>query len=74
MKRILSSDYFPRRPIWLVFDQSNGHAPVKRYVWWFDTRQAAREHMKHQRKMKYCAELAGPVKFVPANDSITGGR
>ena len=68
MKRIVrSSEYFPRRPIWLVFDLCNGHAPGKRYVWWFDTRKDARDHIAWQRRDKRHAELAGPVKFVPAN-------
>ena len=68
MKRIVrNSEYFPKRPIWLVFDLSNGHAPVVRYVWWFDTRKDAREHIAWQKSRKHYAELSEPVKFAPVS-------
>ena len=66
------SEYFPNRPIWLVFDTSNGHAAGRRYVWWFDSRDDAREHMRQQRERARSAGLAGPVKFVPANAEAHG--
>ena len=49
-------------PIWLVFDLDNGHAPNKNYVWWFTTRQHARDHIKWQKRKKYSASLSQPVK------------
>ena len=58
-------EYLPSRPIWLVFDLDNGHGPTKRYVWWFDTRKEAREHIKFQSKNKFAAKLSRPKKFLP---------
>ena len=59
-------EYLPtNRPIWLVFDLSNGHAPVKRYVWWFDTRKDALAHIKHQRRHINNAPVSAPVRFKP---------
>lgn len=57
-------EYLPtKEEVWLVFDCCNGDKPVKRYVWWFDTRAHARAHMDHYSDAKY-AELKGPYKFV----------
>lgn len=67
-KRIVHCpEYFPKRPIWLVFDLCNGDSGKCRYVWWFDTRKDAREHTRWQRRDRRNADLAGPVKFVPSN-------
>ena len=52
-----------RKPIWLLFDLSNGDRGSKRYCWWFETREDAREHRKYQMRLKFAAELSGPVKF-----------
>jgi hypothetical protein len=49
--------------VWLVFDMSNGDKLSKRYVWWFDTKKQANEHIKWQRKQKWCATLSAPHKF-----------
>lgn len=59
------SEYIPNedKTVWLVFDQSNGHAESRRYVWWFDSREAARQH-----KLEHCgpdkADLSHPIPFV----------
>ena len=49
--------------IWLVFDLDNGHAPHKNYVWWFETKELALEHIKWQKKQKHAASLSEPMKF-----------
>jgi hypothetical protein len=50
--------------VWLVFDLDNGHEPSKHYCWWFNTRQNARDHIKHQKKNRYAARLSGPRKCL----------
>lgn len=60
-----NKEYLPlNRPIWLVFDLNNGHAPVKRYVWWFDTKTDALKHIKHQKRIEHSAELSKPYLFT----------
>jgi hypothetical protein len=55
-------EFLPKgRFFWIVFDMANGDSGSKRYVWWFDTRKAAREHINHQRDT-YGAELSAPHK------------
>ena len=49
---------------WLVFDLSNGDQLSHRYVWWFDTRKAARDHIAWQKKQKHAAELSQPIKYI----------
>lgn len=55
----------PDKPIWLLFDLSNGDNQTKRYVWWFDTRDKALNHRKWQRKQKYSACLSMPIRYIP---------
>lgn len=62
----MKNEYIPTKPVWLVFDLNNGHAPTKRYVWWFDTRKAALEHIRFQRKNEFAAKLSRPMRFFPA--------
>lgn len=63
MKQYIRDEWLPKRKIfWIVFDLSNGHQCANRYVWWFDTRQAAREHIKDQKTKKYAARLSVPRK------------
>lgn len=58
-------EYTPEsKNVWLVFDLSNGHKPVKRYVWWFDTREEARKHIRHQKTYPNGADLSNPVKYI----------
>jgi len=49
---------------WLVFDLDNGHEPSKHYCWWFNTRQNARDHIKHQKKYPNAATLSKPYKYL----------
>lgn len=50
--------------IWILFDVSNGDIASKRYLWWFDTRQKAREYKHYQNNvLKNKAKLVGPWKF-----------
>lgn len=49
--------------IWLVFDLSNGDELSHRYVWWFETRAAAREHIAWQRAQSHAARLSQPSKW-----------
>ena len=60
----LNKDYLPKgKELWLVFDLANGHPYSHRYCWWFDSRKAAREHIKWQKSV-YGAGLSSPIKFV----------
>ena len=60
----MNKEYWPAgKEIWVLFDQSNGDSETKRYMWWFDTRKAARDHKHWQNKVYKGAELKGPVKF-----------
>jgi hypothetical protein len=67
MKKFLfdnDNDYLPKgRIVWLVFDLDNGHPWSHRYTWWFDSYQAAYEHIKWQKKQNG-ANLSKPVKFI----------
>lgn len=56
----------PGKPIWLLFDLGNGTWVSKRYVWWFESRTAARNHRKWQLKQKYPVALSQPMKYSPA--------
>ena len=61
----MKSEYLPDYPIWLVFDLGNGHAPTKRYVWWFDSKKDAREHVKFYRQNPDNVKLSEPICFEP---------
>lgn len=52
-----------RRVAWLVFDLSNGHRGAHRYVWWFDTKRDALEHIRDQRLHRWAADLSDPVRY-----------
>jgi hypothetical protein len=56
----------PSNACWLVFDLSNGDPLSRRYVWWFETLKAARDHIAWQKKQKFSADLSPPMKFIPA--------
>lgn len=62
---IPGGEYFPNKPIWLVFDQSNGHKPSRRYVWWFDTKKDAIEWSDFHSQQSYSYPISKPVKFRP---------
>ena len=63
-----NSEYVPARLIWLLFDTDNGHAPHKRYTWWFDTKKDALAHKRWQKKQPNSARLSGPYPFKPAKN------
>ena len=67
-------EYLPEKPIWLVFDLCNGHAPVKRYVWWFDTKKDALAHIKFQRKNPTNAWLSEPQLWRPVTEIKNLGK
>lgn len=60
-------EYFPDKPIWLVFDQSNGDKSKCRYVWWFDTKEDADEWIKNylETKSKYAYNVSKPTQWKP---------
>lgn len=59
----IDTEWLPKyTEFWVVFDCSNGNSRSHRYCWWFDTRRAAREHIKHTKTLKYAADLSQPVK------------
>lgn len=60
----MKNDYIPEKEAWLVFDLSNGHPGVRQYVWWFRTRQEARDHVKKQHSNPKNARLSAPQKWV----------
>lgn len=54
-------EFLPKHmKFWVIFDMSNGDSGSRRYVWWFDTKKAALEHLKHQRSNPNNAELSEP--------------
>ena len=58
-------EYIPdnNQTIWLLFDLNNGHKPVKRYVWWFDTKKEAVVHKKFQERNDNNAKLSEPIEY-----------
>jgi hypothetical protein len=63
--RRAGGEYFPNKPIWLVFDQSNGHKPSRRYVWWFDTKKQAKEWIDEHIKNEHAYDVSIPVRWKP---------
>lgn len=60
----MNKQYWPRKEhLWVLFDQNNGDPDSQRYIWWFDSRKAAREYEHWQNKVYIGAKLKGPVKF-----------
>jgi len=49
-----------KRKFWVLFDMSNG-SHARHYVWWFDTKKAAKEHLKRQHANPNHAKLSDPV-------------
>ena len=68
------AEYLPTSPVWFLFDLSNGHAPVKRYVWWFDTKKDALAFLKHHNRSPHASELSEPQLWQPAKkfDDVYG--
>lgn len=61
----MKNDNTPKsKVVWMVFDLDNGHEPSKHYCWWFNTRQNARDHIRHQKTHKYAATLSSPSKWA----------
>lgn len=63
---IPGGEYFPNKPIWLVFDQSNGHKPSRRYVWWFDTKKDAIKWSCFHSQQSNSHPISKPIKFRPS--------
>lgn len=55
--------FLPKRNVWLLFDTANGDEKTRRYLWWFDSRQKAREFKKEHEKYANHYKLHGPVKY-----------
>ena len=49
--------------IWILIDEDNGDASSKRYLWWFESRQKAREHKKWQNANPKNARVTGPFRY-----------
>jgi len=52
-----------KRKFWVLFDMSNAttRSHARHYVWWFDTKKAAKEHLKRQHANPDHARLSDPV-------------
>lgn len=50
--------------IWVIFDLSNGDELSRRYIWYFETREKAINHIKWQKEQKYSAKLSRPIKYI----------
>jgi hypothetical protein len=48
---------------WFVFDLANGHAPCRRYLWFFETRSKAREFKKIHKKIPTHVPYSKPFLF-----------
>lgn len=66
----MDSDYVPKKGqvIWLLFDLSNGDPQSRQYVWWFRTRQQARDHKWYQESLRFNAKLSAPKRAVMSSD------
>lgn len=61
---MINNDNFPKtNVIWLLFDLDNGHQVTKHYVWWFNTRQDARNFLKFHNQQPFAAKLTGPIQY-----------
>jgi hypothetical protein len=61
-------EYFPKKEIWMVFDQSNGHKGSNRYVWYFDTEEEAWEWIKFHVKDNRHYDVSYPTKWKMVTD------
>jgi hypothetical protein len=65
-----TTHFFVPEKMWVLIDRSNGDCGNGtgglNYLWWFTSREAAREHLKFQRKNPDNATLDGPFRFVRA--------
>lgn len=61
-------EYLPAgKTLWVLFDMSNGDKSARRYLWWFDTRKAARAHRASQTGTPGTARLSAVVKVRVAH-------
>ena len=56
----------PPPKLWVLFDVSNGHHPIRNYYWWFTSEGEALEHKEEQEKMPNGADLIGPFEYKRA--------
>lgn len=58
----------PTPLIWILVDASNSNQRSKNYLWWFETRQLARAHKQHVKRVygEKGATLIGPFKYREA--------
>lgn len=55
----------PTQTIWILVDTSNSNLRSKNYLWWFETRELAREFLAHHRATyPDGATLVGPFRYV----------
>ena len=47
---------------WVLVDLSNSHNDSRRYLWWFSSKKAAKEHRKAQLALPTNATLSKPIK------------
>lgn len=67
--------YTPRgRRIWILFQDVNGDSTTKRYCYWFDSRQAAREHKQHIESNIRSGSQWCPVYGPYAYDAVRRAR
>ena len=62
-QRMGDNEYIPEKKAWLVFDLSNGHPRNRQYVWWFRSRQEARNHINRQIQIQHSAKLSSPQRW-----------
>lgn len=63
----------PTKTIWILVDASNSNQRSKNYLWWFETRQLARDFLAHHKALKDVpgtygspSNLIGPFKYKQA--------
>ena len=52
------------RVAWVLIDFSNSNPRSNNYLWWFETRQLAREHRREQHAIRANARLSQPQKWL----------
>ena len=52
------------RVAWVLIDLSNSNPRSNNYLWWFETRELAREHRREQHAIRANARLSQPQKWL----------
>ena len=52
------------RVAWVLIDLSNSNPRSHNYLWWFETRELAREHRRKQHAIRANARLSQPQKWL----------